>query len=79
MALTQKLSPSVSGDRCKCREPRRLIVAAAPVRSQAARAVTVARAGTRVQTVIKETLSLEDFEAMLKEQPATLVDFYATW
>ncbi|KAL4429580.1 hypothetical protein ABPG77_008629 [Micractinium sp. CCAP 211/92] len=32
-----------------------------------------------MQTVTKETLSLEEFEAMLEEQPATLVDFYATW
>ncbi len=82
MALTLKLSLPISGGRCACSEPRRLTATALQAQrhlQHQRRAVTVTRAGVEMQTVTKETLSLEEFEAMLEEQPATLVDFYATW
>ncbi|KAL4458408.1 hypothetical protein ABPG75_013273 [Micractinium tetrahymenae] len=80
MATTLALAASISPGLCARSEPRRLPAAPAPaqLRRQAGRAVTVRRAaGT--QTMVTEALTQEEFEVMLKEQPATLVDFYATW
>lgn len=83
MALTLKLSVPVSDNWRSCSELRRLSgTAPAQLRCRAERqrrAVSVTRAAIQTQTLIKETLNLEEFEAMMREQPATLVDFYATW